>query len=226
MEPQSQQAPVNPPVSFPQPREPEGKSKTMKIIIAVVGVIIIMAVGGWFVLGNNSGGGASASPTPGNGLSAFPTPSTTEAPTTSPTPTAAPVNKSEVKIEVLNGTGVPGEAGFLQKALEGLGFEEITAGNADSQDETETVATYSRDLSPVIADEITEKLEELYTTVRTRRATISGGYDVSITTGPRKGAAATAKASATATPKTTATPKPSVSASPTASATATPTATP
>lgn len=224
MQPQS-----NPPVSFPQPREPEGKSKGMRIVIAIIGVILIMAAGGWFILGNNSGSGATASPTPGNGLSAFPTPSVTESPTEAPTSTPEPMDKSKVRIEVLNGTGVPGEAGFLQTALEGMGFEEITAGNADSQNATEAVATYSRDLSPALADEITAKLETLYTTVRTRRATISGDFDLTITTGPRKGGAAataTPKASATATPKASATASPKITATSTPSASASPTASP
>lgn len=175
----------------------------MKVIIAVIGVILILVAGGWFILGNNSGSGATPSPTPNSGLSTFPTPAATETPAPSPTPDAEPVDKSEISIEVLNGTGVPGEAGYLQGELEDLGFEDITAGNADDQDATETVATYSRELSAEVADEITERLEELYETVRTRRATISGDFDVSITTGTRKNASprATSTASPTASPE-------------------------
>jgi len=214
----------SPQVSFPQPREPEArKGSNARVVIAIIGVIIIVVLGGWFILGNRDGS-ATPTPTPVGGLSTFPTPGTAATPETSPTPTPAPVDKSEVKIEVLNGTGVPGEASFLEKELVALGFENIKAGNADEQNATETVVTYSRDFSQATADEITAKLEEIYTTVRTRKATPSGDFDVSITTGPRKGGStakpATAKPSATAT----ATPKASASATPTP--TATPTSTP
>lgn len=200
---QAQNPPIphQPEVSFPQPREPQGNNN-IKIIIAVVGVILILVAGGWLVLGN-TGGGASQTPTPtpNGGLTTFPT--TAPTPTPSATPTPEPVDKSEIRIEILNGTGVPGEASFLQGELEDLGFEEITAGNADTQDAGETTVTYSRDLSPAISDEITEALEEIYETVRTRTATISGDYDVSIVTGPR----ASTGASATTSPTPTATPE-------------------
>lgn len=212
MEDQSnqQQVPPQPEVSFPQPREAEGKSKNFKIIIAVVGVILIVVIGGWLILGNNSGEGGQPSPTPAeSGLSNFPTPALTQTPTPTPSASAAPVDKTSIKIEVLNGTGVPGEASFLEKELSELGYEDTTASNADDQSQTETVATYSRELSAVVADEITARLEELYEKVRTRRATISGGFDLSITTGPRKTASASPKATSTskATVTPTATPK-------------------
>jgi hypothetical protein len=126
-------------------------------------------------------------------------------------------------VEVLNGTGVPGEASFLQKELEELGFENIEAGNADEQDQTETIATYSRELSATVADEITARLEELYEKVRTRRATVSGDFDLTITTGPRKktlGATSSPTSSAKASASPTATAK--ATATPTSSPTATP----
>lgn len=209
-------------VSFPQPKEPGGKSSA-KIIIAVIGVILIVVVGGWLILGNNTGG-STATPTPVGGLSDFPSP-TTETPTPDPTATPTPAAKEDVKIEVLNGTGVPGEASFLENALTELGFENIEAGNADEQNSTETVATYSRELSPATADEITAKLEEIYDTVRTRRATVSGDFDVSITTGPRKAGSATASPKASVKASATPTASPTASATSTASPTPTPTST-
>lgn len=207
---QAQPMPHQPEVSFPQPKEAGSSASNKKTIIAVIGVILIIVVGGWFVLGNSSGGSSSPSPSPTGALSAFPTPEV-QTPTPSATPSPSPVAKDQLKVEVLNGTGVPGEAGFLQKELEEMGFENIDTGNADKQDATETMATYSRELNSATADELTAKLEELYEKVRTRRASISGGFDISITTGPRK-------TSKTASPKATAT----STSSPTSSPTATP----
>lgn len=211
--------PSQPEVSFPQPRGPEAKSSNAKIIIAVVGIIAIILLGGWFILGNSSGS-ESPSPTPSDGLTNFPSPATTATPTPSATSSPSPVDKSKIKVEILNGTGVPGEASFLQKELEGLGFEDITAGNADEQSQTETVATYSRELSATVADEITARLGELYEKVKTRRATVSGDFDLTITTGPRKktsGATSSPTAKASASPTATAkvTPSPTPTSSPT-----------
>lgn len=216
-ETQPRPMPAHQEVSFPQPKEPGGRGSNVKIIIAVVGVILIVLVGGWLILGNSSGGSETPSSTPDNGLSTFPSPNTTT-PTPDTSPSASPVAKSEVKLEVLNGTGVPGEASFLQDELEKLGFENIEVGNADEQDAKETVATYSREISPEVADEITARLEELYETVRTRRATVSGDFDISITTGPRKGGSATASPKASAKPTATSTASPKTSATPTPTA--------
>ena len=211
----SQSIPSQPEVSFPQRREPERKSSNVKVIIAVVGVIAIILLGGWFILGNSSGG-EEPTPTPtDDGLSSFPTPEATITPSPTASGSPAPVDKSKIKVEILNGTGVPGEASFLQKEMEGLGFEDITAGNADEQDQTETVATYSRELSAAVADEITARLEELYEKVKTRRATVSGDFDLTITTGPRK---KTLGATSSPTAKPSKSPTATVSASPTASA--------
>lgn len=197
-----------PEVSFPQPREPQKKGGNAKIVFAVIGVILILVAGGYLILGSSSGNNSSASPTPDGGLATFPTPTVTQSPEASPSPTASPaaVDKTKLKIEVLNGTGVPGEASFLKGKLEELDFKDIDAGNADSQNATETVATYSRELSPAVVDEITAMLEEVYETVRTRRSTQAGDYDVSITTGPRKkstSSSPTATARATASPTAT-----------------------
>lgn len=187
-----------------------------KWIAAVIGVMLILAVGGFFIA-RSLGETEDSEPTPsGAGLSTFPTPNTTSTPEASPSPEARDVDKSEVKIEVLNGTGTAGEASFLKGKLEDLGYENIEAANADTQDAKETTVTFASDLPDEIVDEITEELEDIYTSVESQSGTVSGGFDVRIITGPRSGAAtSTPRASATGTPKATST------ASPTASATAT-----
>lgn len=183
--------PHNSEVSFPQPQTPDGKGNGVKIIIAVIGVLLIVVVGGWLILTASSDDGVAPTPSP-EGLSPIGTPMVAEPLEAEPvaTPTPEPVDKTEIAIQVLNGIGTPGEASFLRDELTDIGFEEITAANADTQNATETVATYSRDLPASVADEITALLESLYQSVRTRRATVPEGFDVTITTGPR-GTAAT-----------------------------------
>jgi len=204
-QPMPQPVPTQHEVGFPTPRESQngGKGKAVKWIIVIVGLVVIVGGGILFLANSQSESTSVSSPTPqGGSLSTFPTPEPTVAPTFSPTPAAEPVDKSEIKIEVLNGTGVAGGAGFLKSALEEIDFSEIEVGNADSQTATSTSVTYARDLSTVISDDITAKLEELYESVETKVGAVSGGFDVRIITGERKASAATSSS----TPKPTASP--------------------
>jgi hypothetical protein len=118
-------------VSFPA-HTPKGKSPVIKLLIALIGVLVIVLAGAWFLLrGDGEENDSYPTPTPGSGLSVFEdaTPEPTQTPMSSETP--KPVDKSEISVEILNGTGVPGEASFLKKELEKIGFKEISAGNAD-----------------------------------------------------------------------------------------------
>ncbi len=56
--------------------------------------------------------------------------SPTEAP--SPIPTAVALERGDLKVQVLNGTGEAGAAGEGKDLLEALGYEEIETTNADS----------------------------------------------------------------------------------------------
>lgn len=194
--------PVQHEVSFPEPKQKNGNGRgsILKWIIVFVGIIVIVGGGILFLANSQNRSDTTTSPTPDNGsLSTFPTPEPTVEPTLTPTATPAPVDKASVKVNVLNGTGTPGGAGFLQVELEKIDFEDIEVGNADSQNETTTTVTYTRDLSPAISDEITALLEKLYDKVETKKASISGGFDVKIVTGDRKSSSSTAKATATPT---------------------------
>lgn len=188
---------AQPEVTFPAGEEKKSR-KFPKWILAVIGVLIIVGGGVWFLLQTpGTDEIADNEPTPvGNTLSAFATPDPTDAP--EPTEAPEPEDKSKLVVEVLNGTGIPGEASFLQAKLEDLGFEDIEAANADDQDETLTTVTFDRKLSPALVDEIKEFLEEIYSGVKVKKASLTS-TDIRITTGPRGNATK-------ATPKTTAAP--------------------
>ena len=51
--------------------------------------------------------------------------------------------KGKIAVEILNGTGKPGEAGFLQDKLKALGYTKIEVGNATSQNNISTTVTFS-----------------------------------------------------------------------------------
>lgn len=204
----SVQEPQSSGISFPtvgQPKKSNGK-KTLLIL----GTLALIGVLGFFIFKNAKKSGEEITPI------ATLTPIATSSPT--PTSTAKPADKSKVKIEIQNGTGIPGEAAFLQTKLKELGYTNIAVGNASSQNQTVTTVTFAKSLSADAVDEIGKKLKELYKEVEVKTTT-TGAVDVLIVTGLRKGA--TAKPSATPTPKASATP--TATGSPTASPTPTPT---
>lgn len=102
-----------------------------KVIIGlVIGLAIGLVAGGsfWLVSGGVSIGRPKSTPTP------------TERPTT-PTPEATPtpeLDRKDLSLEVLNGSGAPGAAGSARDFLENLGYENIDVGNAASYDYDQT----------------------------------------------------------------------------------------
>ena len=203
-------------VSFPtvgQPQKPGGP-KT----ILIVGILILVAILG-FVVYKSATGKNAASPQPTSFENQIEGSQTSVTSTSQPTATPKPADKSTVSILIQNGTGIAGEAAYLQTQLKNLSYTDIKVGNASSQNATTTSVTFSNSLSQDIVADITKELNSLYQNV-TATTTSSSTTDVLIVTGLRKGA--TPKPSATATPKASATPTSSPSTTPTATPTATP----
>jgi hypothetical protein len=147
----------------------------------------------------------TASPTPTiSGVQATPAALPSEEP-------ASELDRKGVDIEVLNGTGISGEAGFLETKLEALGYSDITAKNATSQDNDEALVSFSSTLDEGIVSEITDLLKDVYKDVSTKTSS-SLSTDVQITTGLRSGQTALPKNSPEAS--ATSTPSPSPSATP------------
>jgi hypothetical protein len=200
-----------PEVGFPV-SQPKAKGKSSKWIFIVLALLI---VGGAaiFIFGRNKGSGEEL---------VIPTTEPTMQATATPTATLSPTEKGKVSIEIQNGTGITGEAAYLQGVLKTLGYSNIKVGNATTEDNTTTVVTFASTLSAQAVSEITAKLESVYKSVETKTST-TAKTDVVVLTGLKKGA--TTKPSATATPKASVSPTPKVSASPSASPVVTPTAT-
>jgi hypothetical protein len=135
------------------------------------------------------------------------TPSSETVPTFTPAPSASPaanMDKSKVEIQVQNGTGITGEAAYLQNQLKDLGYTNVKVGNSDAT-VTATSVTFATSLDGGVVSEITQKLNTLYQTVTTKTSS-TGTFDIVIVTGLRKGA--TAKPSGTATPRASGSPTP------------------
>ncbi|GIW62361.1 MAG: hypothetical protein KatS3mg090_0187 [Patescibacteria group bacterium] len=85
------------------------------------------------------------------------TPMPTKAPQPTPTPTPV-INKEEINIKILNGSGVRGQAGKLQNYLEEKGYSQIITGNADNFDYTQTEIQYK---SENLMNAVKEDLKDL-----------------------------------------------------------------
>lgn len=190
--------------SFQTPTKP--KNSSSKWVIIFIGLLILGGAGIFFF--TKSSGEAIPSPTPSFGVVPIDEPETTPVPTKSP----EPVKKSDVSIEILNGTGISGEAKLLSDKLKTLGYSDITAGNAETTNNTETTVTFAKTLSQTVQDEIKKELDSFYKTVNVKTSSTQKS-DVVVITGLRAGQ--TPKASSSATPSVT--PSASPSATPTSS---------
>ena len=136
-----------------------------------------------------------------------------------PTPTPEEsINKEEVKIKVLNGSGLVGEAGKVQKILEGLGYKVESTGNAGSYDFKETTIQTKEKVPLSVLNAIKRALETDYT-VTTSQLDSDNDSDIIVTIGARK-------VPATPTTQLTPTGKITTSPSPTSGTTTTPSPSP
>lgn len=107
--------------------------------------------------------------------------------TTSPTPTPTPENtiaKDKLTVQVLNGTGTPGQAGDVESLLTKAGFANIEVGNASEQDNQTTKAVVSTQVSETVKEELQTQLESYFTDVEVTASTEEKpAFDIVITTG-------------------------------------------
>lgn len=193
-------------VGFPEQTPKEGKSKvvlTALIILLLIGVF----VGGFSFYRSRQEQEVEITPTP-----------TLQVKPNTPTPTKREVNRQEVKIQILNGSGIPGAARDLKEELGKLGYSEINVGNADKQDYIDTKVIFG-DIDSDVKEEILSKLKDIYQNVEPEEDSLND-FDIRIITGHPKGY------KPSPTPRPTSTPTPTLTPSTTPGITSTPTPTP
>ena len=124
------------------PAYPRNSSRKARAFLLVAIFIVVIAV--TIVLGNmflsssqkESIGVKVEQPTPTT-AQVTPTPSGTV--TSTPTPTEAALDKEELSVQVLNGSGTSGAASDLADVLKDAGYTVSSTGNADRFDYEETV---------------------------------------------------------------------------------------
>jgi hypothetical protein len=193
--------------SFDQPREspiPSAKKKLKNKWLLLIPIILVaLAAILYFIF---------TSPEEPTTESEFEAPETHEPSFPTPTPTPEPIDRSQISISVLNGTGIAKEASFLKNKLEELGYSEIQVGNADDQTHSATEVTISPSVPDQLREELEEKLNEIYQDVEIIRGT-PGDADIRVVTGLRTG-------------QSLPTPTPTIQPTPTATESASPTPTP
>src|SRR3989344_263523 len=100
-----------------------------------------------------------------------------------PAPTVAPsveVDFSELKVQVLNGSGTPGEAAKVQELLEAEGFEEFNTGNAKAYTYKETEVSVKPGASEEVYEHVKETLGENYSVTTGDELDETSEYDVVI----------------------------------------------
>lgn len=194
-----------------QPSAPK-KSK-LPIIIAAVALIAALAGGIFFF----TRGKPSEKPEVAAAV--------TEAPTPTPSPT---VDKTTVKIEVLNGTSTPGQAGKVAVTLKNAGFniDNIKTGNTPDNASASTIAAKAgfQGTAEEIKTALSSDFPEI--TVSTSPLASDSEFDIIVTTGGTKYVAPTATPKPTSSDTPTPTPTGSTTPTPTPTPTNTPTPTP
>lgn len=150
--------PVEEPIiNVGEPAKETGSSKK-PLLIGLIVVLVLALVGGGIFVYRRAMGKKEAEPATIE-ESTPPGETPTEAPEATPTPE---LDRSELKVQVLNGRGVAGAAGKAQELLEGLGYEDVATGNADNYDYEKTEISIKEDKEAYL-EMLTDDLSDDYT---------------------------------------------------------------
>ncbi len=106
----------------------------------------------------------------------------TLSPTVLLSPTIKSPDKSAIKIQILNGSGIKGQAGEMGLILNASGYKNISIGNARAL-ENQTTLTYSEQFSSELVKDIQNVLRSDFPLIIVEEATQSAEFDIVITIG-------------------------------------------
>ena len=110
-----------------------------------------------------------------------PTPEATSTPEA--TPTVEALDLTEYSINILNGSGIAGQAGVVNDLLEEAGFDSLDTGNADSYDYEETEISLAESTPKAVFDAIKKALEDDYEVTKSDAIEEDSDYDILIIVG-------------------------------------------
>lgn len=118
-----------------QPKDSKGSGKG---VLLIIGILAILLVGGFFL-------NQKFNLLPGSGGEAQSEVSPTPEPSPSPTPEPTLI-RSEWSFEVLNGSGVTGQAKKIADQIKTLGYEVVKTGNADKSNYADSQILVKKEL--------------------------------------------------------------------------------
>lgn len=101
------------------------------------------------------------------------------------TPSPIGIQKKDITVKILNGNGLPGDAGRFEKKVNGIGFTNTTTDTADKQGARDTVVKLSSKVTSEFKTEMQTLIEGDYAKV-VFGSNPSSGIDIEIITGARK----------------------------------------
>lgn len=122
-------------------------------ILIIIAILLILAGGGFYYY--------QSTQKPVETVKEEETKEESVTPTEEPTP--ADIENDAYTIELLNGSGIAGEAGRAQELLEGEEFKVDSTGNAENYDFEETVIQAGSDVEEAWIDVLRETLGKNYT---------------------------------------------------------------
>lgn len=153
--------------------------KKKSLVIGIIAALIIGGViAGAIFVSQSSSGENDAQPSP--------TPTATSTPNPSPSPEPEAKDLSEYAVQVLNGSGVVGQAGVVRDTLASEGFEDLDTDNADSYDYEDTEVQV-KDTVPNSVYEVIKTALSDYTVIKSKTSLEDDNdFDVIIIVGATK----------------------------------------
>lgn len=148
------------------------------LVIIIPGIFLLGALLGGIIFYQHGISGintTSNTPSNYNNLAASPT----------PTPTAA-LDLTKYPINILNGSGVSGQAGVVKNLLETAGFSVSKTGNAPSYDFTKTVIKSKTDVPEAFLTQLSEALSKSYVLDTNQSLATSSADEVQVIVGSTK----------------------------------------
>lgn len=150
------------------------------LLIIIPGIFLLGALLGGIYFYQKGVSGTSTEPTTTPDYSNTITPSPTS------TPTSTQLDLTKYPINVMNGSGTPGQAGTVKDLLTGAGFKVSAAGNASSYDYTKTVIKVKADVPEEFVTKLSEALSKSYVLDTNQALATSSADSVQVIVGTTK----------------------------------------
>ncbi len=176
--PGEQAEPITPQVDKTEEAQPKFNKKNLLFGLVSGTFAFVVGLGVFYALGQiiNTTELPSTSPSPSADITASP-----------PEATSSPSLSNELKVQILNGSGVVGEAAYVEGLLTPIGLTLITLGNADRYDYENTQLQRKETVTPDALRVVKSALEKEYlVSVSSDLLTKDSEYDLLIVVGKKK----------------------------------------